>query len=172
MITSRKWLELLCQNQLHPLLPVSCCVPLESHRSSFFFSSDFFSFSAWCDEAEEKGAAEANIHAGASRLCSRWLKTFFCLRLVTCDNENFMFQKWTCYSLQTGGPPSICWTELFKKKTARIVLEHDMILKLKIKLFSWPVNDHHWLMINILWTGSTEVGSTSQNHLSEPSAYI
>ena len=78
MITSSKRLKLLCQNQLHPLLVVSCCVLLEFHLSSFFFLliSSLFQPDVM---KQKKEATEENTSAGASRFCPRWLMTLFLL---------------------------------------------------------------------------------------------
>lgn len=76
---------------LHPLLVVSCCVSLESDLSSFLFLLIFSLFQPDLMKGKN-GATEGNIHAGASRLCSQWLKTFYYLRLmkISCSGSGFV----------------------------------------------------------------------------------
>lgn len=63
VITSSQWLKSLCQNQRHPLLLVSHCVPPEFHLpASFLLISSLFQLDVM---KRKKGAPKVNIRAAA-----------------------------------------------------------------------------------------------------------
>lgn len=100
VITSSQQLTLLCQNQVHPLLEAACCVLLESYISSFLRGGGFLLLISLMWWSRRKGLLKETytpvlvcILLSGSRLSLTWV--------WRCDDENYMFQNWIYYSLQT-----------------------------------------------------------------------